>query len=242
MAFTFVDVVNSSLKRAGQPGGLATSTRSTATGGDFATETFTDSARQTTIDVMIQVWQEVAHEMFGMGLFPEVAASATVILVAGQREYSLPSDFERFAGDRYETRVFRATSGLTLAEYRGGYDQMLADQPVATDWLGEPLHWAFSPVTRATIRFDYEPTADEAGFTYNALYMKRIGLTSTMATETLPFNDSVADMVIPVVADEWGRAMKNDRDPEKFRRSLGIAVGTAAQVRPRVQWGRGNRM
>ena len=76
-----------------------------------------------------------------MGLFANEASTATITLVDGQREYTLATDevFERFAGQTEGTRVLRgATTGLIVTEYPGGYAQMLVDQPVATDYTGDP--------------------------------------------------------------------------------------------------------
>jgi hypothetical protein len=59
---------------------------------------------------------------------------------------------------------------------------------------------------------DKDPTSAEAGHTYNYLYEKRLSLTSTMATTALPFSDTVADSLVPVIAEACNRVLKKDYD------------------------------
>ena len=243
MPIVFLQAVNATLKRTrtiqGDAGELATSTVTTTATGLVATEAFTDSGRQVQIDLVLQLWQESIHEIFGMGLLPDSASTATIALVAGQREYSMPADFERFAGETFEQRVFRgATTGLLFREYKGGYAQMLRDQPVATDYIGTPNSYAISPRDGTLVRFDREPTTAEDGDTYNVLYSKRLSLTSTMATELLPFSDTVADAVVPVVAEAHNRIMRNEFDSGLFVASLSRAVGHVRRTQPNRRYGR----
>jgi hypothetical protein len=231
----FLQAVNASLKRVrviqGDAGELATSTVTSTATGLVATGAFTDSGRQVQIDLMIQMWQEAVHEIYSIGLYAQEAASATISLVDGTREYDLPSDFERLAGKTRDDRVFRgATTGLRITEYPGGYIKMLSDQVRATDFTGDPNHYALSPVTLGRIRFDREPTSEQDGHTYNVMYETRLSLTSTMATETLPFSDTVADALVPVTAEGWERIMKNEFDAALFRRSVSRAVEHLTQT------------
>ncbi len=102
MAIVFLQAVNATLKRTrtiqGDAGELATSTVTTTATGAVATDAFTDSGRQVQIDLAIQLWQEALHAMYDLSLLGDEGASATVNLASGQREYDLPSDFERMAG------------------------------------------------------------------------------------------------------------------------------------------------
>lgn len=242
MAIVFLQAVNATLKRTrtiqGDAGELATSTVTSTATGLVATDAFVDSGRQVQIDLAIQLWQEAAHEIFGLGLIPNSVATATIALSDGVREYDMPSDFEQFAGENEEQRVFRgATTGLIITAYNGGYAQMLRDQPVATDYTGTPNHYAVSPRDSA-IRFDREPTSAEDGNTYNALYNKRVALTSTMATSTLPFSDTVADALVPVVAEGHNRLMRQEFDSGLFVASLARAVGYARKTQPDKRYGR----
>lgn len=244
MAFTVLDVVNKSLKRVGiitgESGELTTSTQSTATGLDPSP--FVDSERQHYIDVMLQTWQEAVHEIYFGGMLPLEVSTATLTLASGEREYDLPTDFDRMAGDSYYARALRGvTNGVILFQYPGGYAQMLADQPVATDWVGDPQAWALSP-NGDKIRLDRDgPTGTDNTDTYNFLYEKRVAFTSTMATESLPFSDSVADSMVPVVAEFWGRALNNEFDAAMFTTSISRAIGVARRTQPQSHYGRGRR-
>ena len=242
MAITFLQAVNASLKRVrviqGDAGELATSTVTSTATGLVATDAFTDSGRQVQIDLMLQMWQEATHEIFGLGLVPNSVATATIVLSDGVREYDMPADFEQFAGETDDQRVFRgATTGLIIREYPGGYAQMLRDQPVATDYTGTANSYAISPRDSA-IRFDREPTSEENGNTYNALYQKRVALTSTMATQTLPYSDTVADAIVPVVAEGWSRVMRQEFDSGLFAASLSRAVNYAIRTQPNRRYGK----
>ena len=235
MALVFLDAVNETLKRVGSIQGDA-GELVTGTGTD---DEFTDSSRQRDIDLAVQIWQESLHELLSLGLFANEASTATITLVDGQREYTLATDkvFERFAGQTESTRVLRgATTGLIVTPYPGGYAQMLVDQPVATDYTGDPNRYAISPVT-GDVRLDAEPTADNAGDTYNALIETVQALTSTMATETFLWTDTVTNALIPVVAETYNRTMKETFDAEQFRRSLTRAVSHARKDQRRTRWG-----
>lgn len=231
MAIVFLQAVNAVLKRVGEIAGdsqeLATSTVTSTATGLVATDAFTDSRRQHKIDIVIQLWNEAGHEVFRLGAFAQECASATLTLIDGQREYDLPSDFERMAGYTYGQRVMRgATNGVLLFEYPGhpgGYQQMLADQPTASDYQGDPSFWAISPV-QSKIRLSAVPTSAQAGHTYNFMYHKRVSLTSTMATSTLPFSDSVADALVPVVVEGYNRVMKKEFDAVFFENAINRAV------------------
>jgi hypothetical protein len=242
VAITFIQAVNSTLKRTrtiqGDAGELATSTVTSTATGLVATEAFTDSGRQTEIDVAIQLWQEAVHEIYGLGLFPNEAASATITLTDGTREYDMPSDFERVAGKDYEERVLRAaTTGLVAHEYRGGYARMLRDQAMATDYLGDPNFWAISPVN-GKMRLDREATSAQDGQTWNMLYEKSLALTSTMATETLPFSDTVAAALVPVVAEGHNRIFKKTFDPGMFQTSIVRSLDYLTKNQRRRRYGK----
>lgn len=242
MAVTFLQAVNASLKRVGviqgDAGELATSTVTSTATGLIATGPFTDSGRQVQIDLMIQVWNESQHILYDLGLLSPEAASATLTLASGTREYDMPDDFERFAGENKSERVFRAATNVWwLTEYPGGYAAMLRDQNVASDWIGQPTHYAISPTTRGRVRIDREPDATVAGRTFNALYEKRLALTSTMATETLIFSDTVADALVPVTAEAWRGIKQKEFNETVFQSNLARAAGQVTQTQRRRRGG-----
>ena len=242
MAVTFLQAVNASLKRVGvvqgDAGELATSTVTSTATGLIATGAFTDSGRQVQIDLMIQVWNEAQHILYDYDLLSPEAASATLTLVEGTREYDMPDDFERFAGKNKSERVWRAaTTVWWLTEYPGGYAAMLRDQNIATDWIGQPKHYALSPSTRGRIRIDRDPDSTVAGRTYNALYEKRLALTSTMATDALIFSDTTADAMVPVCAEAWSGIRKNEFNIQVFQSNLARAAGQVRQTQKKARGG-----
>ncbi len=240
MAKVFLTAINDTLKRIGSIQGDA-GELVTGTGTD---DEFTDSARQREIDVAIQLWNETTHTLYDLELFAAEASTATITLADGTREYDLPTDFLRFAGNEPRERAFRATDGRTITEYKGGYARMLVDQVLATDFTGQPNRYAINPTkvltaTRGgTIRFDAEPTSDEDGDTLNALYDRFIEFTSTMATETFPFNDAVVTALVPVVAQYHSRDFKKDFDEGIFRSNIVRAVSYLSQKQKMRRHGR----
>ena len=122
-----------------------------------------------------------------------------------------------------------------LPEYPGGYLKMLADQPVASDWIGDANYWAISPRNEA-LRLDRTPTA--SGLTYNFAYERRIDLTSTMATATMPFSDTVCRSLVPAVAELYDRQKKKEFDAGIFRASIVRAYNYAQKGQDRSRWGR----
>lgn len=238
---TFLQAVNASLRRVraiqGDAGELATSTVTSTATGLVATDAFTDSGRQSQIDIMLQLWQEAEHTVYELGIFASGMASATIALASDVRSYSLPSDFERMAGETSDERVWRgATNSLIVKEYTGGYARLLADRPVATDYIGDPQHWALDPVS-GNMTFDTFANDGNAGNVYNALYHKRLFLTSTMATETFPFSDTVVDALVPVVAEGWQRVFKKEFDSGLFRSSMTRAIKTTTRTTNRSRYG-----
>jgi hypothetical protein len=241
MSVVFLSFINAVLKRGGEIAGdseeLATSTVTSTATGLVATDAFTDSRRQNKIDLAISVTNEAMHEVMRHGLFAQGIASATLVTVDQQREYDLPSDFERMAGSNTKTRVMRgATTGTILFEYYGGYEQMLADQPMATSYAGDASYYALSPVN-SKIRLSAEPTANTASQTYHYLYHKRVGLSSTMATTLLPVSDSVADALVPVVSEVYSRIMKKEMEPGLMQSAISRSIEFLTQTERRDRYG-----
>lgn len=241
MAITLLQFANAVLKRVGEIAGdseeLATSTVTSTATGLVATEAFTDSRRQHKIDVVLQITNEAIQEVFQQGSFGREMATATLVLSDGTREYDLPDDFERMGGANRTARVMRgATTSLLIREYPGGYEQMLADQPVASDYRGDPAFWAISP-TQSKIRVDATPTADQDGRTYNFMYHKRIDLSSTMATVALPFSNSVADALVPVVSESYQRVFKKEFDAGFFVSAINRSLLFLSQNERRERYG-----
>jgi len=246
MSIVFLDAMNEVLKRVGVIQGdideLATSTVTSTATGLTATDAFTRSGIQQHVDLVAQLWQEVTDEAYGSGMLYSEVATATLTLVstaetATTREYSLPSDFERMAGNTAEDRVLRGvTNGLLLYEYPGGFGRMLVDQTIATDWIGDPTAYALSPVND-TIRLDRCLPTSLNGEVYNFLYEKRITLSATPATSTMPYTDTVTKALVPVVAEDFQRWRKNLVDPLARRRSIARALAFMTRTQTRARYG-----
>lgn len=244
MPLTVVEVVNAVLKRTGIVAGDSSelgSGTSTATGSQYAASTIFTSRSdiQHSVDLTMQMLQEAVAELYSMSLIPNALSTATISLVTGTREYALPSDFERLAGEKASVRVMRAaTQSQVLGEYPGGYLQMLADQPVASDWTGGPNAFAISP-RNEQLRVDRQPTSVENGTTYNLAYERRVEITSTMASATMPFSDNVCWALIPAIAEYYNNTKNKQFDAGIFRASLIRAFNYANKSRPKAKWGTG---
>jgi hypothetical protein len=241
-ATVYLNWIEDALKRVhviqGDAGNLVTSTVTSTATGLVATSAFeADSSRQVQIEMMLQVSNEIVQEAYSMGVLPKIASTATIALVAQQREYSLPSDFERLAGRTYEQRgIGFATQGYTILEYPGGYMQMLADQAMATVFIGQPNAYAISPGSDV-LRMDREPTSVQAGMTMNFIYEKRVAFTATSEADALPFSPTVADQLVPVLAEAWNAWGKGQFDPARYRGGIAKAVAFMTRTQVNDRWG-----
>lgn len=242
MATVYLDWIEAALKRVhviqGDAGNLATSTVTSTATGLVATSAFEfDSSRQVQIEMMLQVSNEIVQEAYNMSLLPKQAATGSIVLASGVREYNLPSDFERFAGESYYQRsMYSATSGLSFGEYPGGYMQMLVDQPIASSYTGPPNGYAISPLADQ-IRLDREPASGQSGWTYLYIYEKTIRFTSTSEADALPFSPTAADQLVPVLAEAWNSWSKGQFDIAKFRGGIAKAVAVMTRTQPNNRWG-----
>jgi len=232
---TFLEALNAVLNRVGVlQGATGDLTALTATAGSA------NLARARSIAVGIQVWNETIHQVYDLGGFAGEMASATFVGISGTREYALATDLERMAGERPELRIVKgATNNLWLEEYRGGYQQMYVDQLTATQYTGTPTSWAINPVS-GKLRFDTENNdSDTATSTWNYLYEKRLGFTttSTATTAVFPFSDTTVDALIPVVAESYNAVMKEKFDARALRTSISRALRFMSQSQPNDRYG-----
>jgi len=238
MPITFVEAVDKTLKRVGV---LQTATTNLAQGTGTASELFVQSQNQHSIDLVTDLWEDAIQTVYSMALAPTVVATATITLVANQREYALPEDFERVAGLSYEERVLRAATKLWVAfEYPGGYLKMLADQGVASDWSGAPLGWAINPASTATaiqIRLDRDPDDGVASDTYNIAYEQTMEMTTTMATSLMPFSDTVTNALVGVVSESYESIKKKEFNRTLFEEHLSRALKMVRPVSMNRRWG-----
>ena len=179
------------------------------------------SAKQRDADTILQLWNETVDHLYDFGVFSGEIATATMTGASDTREYSLPTDFERLAGNRKDgTDVFRgATNEMVLVPYDHmqddlGYHRMLVDQLTATNWTGSPISYAINPSAN-TWRLNTEnDDSNTATSLWNILYEKKLGFTSTSTatTDVFPFSDSVVRAMVPVVTQGYNKIFKEVKD------------------------------
>ena len=215
MAYTFLQALNSSLKKVREIQGVS---------GELTS--LTDSARQAKVDVMIDSWNEVVQEVLSYGAYPTEVSEGEITLVADQREYDTADDFETFVSKR----LINQTDGYIAYEYPGGYDAMWRTQTQPDSYTGSPQFWALNSTT-GKVRLDTSPTANEAGRVYKYLYNRRIAFDE--ATDTFPFSDTVVDALVPAVAEVYRRDIQKTFDAGFYQAS----VARALRLLPRVDKG-----
>lgn len=218
MAKTLLNAVNDVAKRLRLIGGDA---------GAFSS--LTDSARQTEIDVIVQVWNQTIRQMYSLARqpLPIEEGTDTITLQTGVREYDLPADLLQI---RYP--LTDSTNNNRIWEYPGGFDRMDKDQIDPDSYTGLPRRACISPQT-GKLRFDYAPTAADNGKAYTLRYDKEF--TFSAAADTFPFPDAVEDALVPVVADIY-RAEKNHESPVISPSMMGQAVRVLTRRQVRTQW------
>ncbi|MFQ5623745.1 MAG: hypothetical protein ACE5FS_10150 [Paracoccaceae bacterium] len=205
--------------------------------GDAAALTsLTDSARQHSIDLAIQIWNEVVDEIYDTSgaIRPNGLAENTITLATSDRDYALQSDVNKLLFP-----LLDETNGRKIFEYEGGYLAMVQEQIVPANWTGLPLYGTIRP-TDGELYLDRIPTSDENGLVYKYRYLKDMEL--SVAADTFPFGDVVFRSLVPVVAE----IIRQESDKEtdfKSRMSIlrqshrfGVAVSHLNQRRPRESW------
>lgn len=225
MPKTLLQAVNSTLKRAriiqGDAGELTS---------------FTDSQRQNDIDLVIQLWNEIIHQMYGDGLFAIGTDEDTITLVddtnnTARTEYSLASDFEEFAMNVMTDQ----TNGRIMTPYPGGYSQMFSDQINPTNFTGIPLHYTINPST-GDLRLSAHPQTGDAGGIYTYVYKKRLSFTAE--TCIFPFSDTVVDSLVPAVVWLYRRDKQLDFDQREFNKAYNRAVSIISPFPNKKTYGR----
>lgn len=218
MAKTLLNCVNEILKRvaviAGDAGALTT---------------LTDSARQVSVDVAVQVVNEGIDDLYATtGIAqPNEQSESTLVLIAGTRAYTLHADLLQL---RYP--MIDRTNTQFIQEYPGGYNAMLVADPEQDD-TGLPLYGAFRP-TDGKFFLDRAPTAVEAGRTYYYQFDKNLAMSTAAAT--VPFNDAVFRAMVPVWVQLWKRERRNEFDGELYRKNLGTASAYLTQKQARTSY------
>lgn len=218
MPKTLLNAVNETLKRvkiiAGDSGELTS---------------LTDSSRQTFIDTAVQVINEGIDELYtACDLpMPEGQGEATVTLAASTRAYALRDDMVRL---RFP--LIDRTNRQFITEFAGGYNAML-EADFEQDDTGLPIMAAIRP-TDGRLHMDRTPTATEAGRIYTYQYDKDAVI--ELASDCLPFNNTVFRAMVPVWSGLWSREQRRDFDAGVFDVSIGRAARLMTQRPPRNSW------
>ena len=204
MAITFLAAVNSTL------------TDASIIQSDLAS--FTSTAHQVDVDVMLRSWNDAIDELYRFGNSPmrgETAIS-TFTLAADTSAYSLAADFVTMTGN-----PVGSTDNDVLKPYPGGFEQLRVDLPDRTDFAGAPTRWAINP-TDGNLEIDATPTSSENGNIYTYEYEKDQDLAAT--GDTFPFNDEVVRALRDAVVQLFSRKRKASFDEGIYNVSMARAA------------------
>lgn len=220
MAKTFLEAINDSLKEVNIIQGSA---------GELTT--FTDSARQTDIDLMIKSWNDALGEIKRIAVFRGEVAEGSFILADGTREYTLETDFLKMAVNPIDS-----TNVNMLLPYKGGYVQMKEDQLNPADFTGRPTKWVQN-LNNTKLRINTTPGASEDGETYTYEYEKEDLL--TLIADTFPFPDSAVEAVQDVAVQIWRRKRNKEFDERASVKGIALAVHLIIATQPKGHYARG---
>lgn len=216
---TLLDAINQILLRTG-----------IIAGDSSALTSLSDSARQASIDIAVQVINEGIDELYTVSDRdkPISQGESSLTLATGTRAYTLATDLVSL---RYP--LIDKTNTQFIAEYAGGYNQMLIDDPEQDD-DGLPQYAAIRP-TDGYLYLSSTPTVNENGLTYTYQYDKDVSLSS--ATDEVPFKDITFRAMVPAWVQLWKRERRNEFDDALYRINIGRAARTMTQMQPRNSWG-----
>jgi len=189
-----------------------------------------DSQRQVTIDLVIQSWNEVIVEIYDASdaPLPNELAENTITLVTDDRDYTLQADLVQLRWP-----FTNQTNGNQIFEYPGGYEQIYADQPIPSNFIGQPTLGTIRPID-GQLYLDRLPTAELNGDVYTYQYDKELLLSA--ATDLMPFEDTVFSQLIMAVAELAKRDKEKSFDGGMYARRTGIAAGLLTKQQQRRHW------
>ena len=218
MAKTLLNAVNEILKRAGQIAGDS---------GELTS--LTASARQTEVDVAVQVVNEGIDELYNVTEIPlpQEQAESTITLATDDRSYALASDLVKM---RFPLRD--KTNNQRIWGFPGGYNAIL-ELDIEQDDTGLP-HWAAINPVNGELYLDRAPTSIENGRVYTYQYDKDLVL--TLQDDTVPFKDIVFRAMVPAWLQLWKRERRNEFDGDLFQVSIGRASSYLTQAQARTSY------
>ena len=206
MAKTLLNGVNEVLKRV------------QATDSDNAITALTGNAKQATVDIAVQVLNEVIDQLYEEAKYPlpKSTSSSSITLVTGTKSYALQSNLVRL-----QWPLLDQTNGKYLYPYPGGYLKMFESQDVPANYTGESNVAAINPED-GLLYLEKTPTANENGRVY--AYNYEYDFTLSSASDTFPFSDAVFRAVVPAAAQMVKAEMQNKFNEGLFRLSIGRAA------------------
>lgn len=219
MPKTLLDGVNDVLKKVGFVAGDS---------GELTT--LTDSARQIEIDICVANWNTAIEELFDLTSQPRANEYSTtdITLVASDRDYQLPNDLLLLRWP-----LIDRTNGYEIFEYPGGYEALVRDQKIPSNYTGRPQYGAVRP-SDGELYFDRIPGSSDAGLVFEARYDADVSMSA--ATSTMPFSDAVYRAMVDVVAEEWRDERRNKKDKMKLRRRLAQAASYLTKGQKKDAW------
>ncbi len=250
MATTFLTAVSDSLIRAKE-------FRS-------AISSFTDTAKQQEIDVMIQVWNEAIDDMMALGVWPGDVAEGSITLVTGTKEYSTETDFVAMAEDSGGRGRFpgvhshhhhsvpfgsghhggrrHTNTGVRAIMINESDGSKLHHYPGGWDQMRrdqlQPSQHTGKPlhwtINPTTGKFELDNAAVAANNGDVYKYIYIKQINLSAVSDTFPVLDDVIDTLIPAVVQLWNREFKDRFDEAQFNRSYARAAKRLSQI-PRMQ-------
>lgn len=191
---------------------------------------FEDSSIQTSIDRMIQIWNEVVVFCYNITgePFPTEAKETLITLEDGTREYDLPTDLLRI-----DWPLINEDDGRRIFAYRGGYTAMRNVQLQPDNWTGTPIQATVNP-TNGKLRMDTIPQSDDDGETYKMLYDAEILL--KFENSPFPFPDTAVRQLYPAVSAIWRDDKGQGTNTPGARQALSIAISLISKSQLRARY------
>ena len=219
MAINFLTAVNETMKRVGKIKGAS---------GELTS--FEESARQLSIDRMIQIWNETVVFCYNITgePFSKEGIEFLITLVDQQREYDLPTNLLRI-----NWPLINEDDGRRIFAYPNGFTGMRNVQLQPDNWTGTPIQAAVNP-TNGKLRMDTIPQSDDAGEAYTLFYDAEILL--KFENDIFPFPDTVTRQLYPAVAAIWRDDKGQGTNTPGARQALAIAVSLIPKTQLRKRY------
>jgi hypothetical protein len=166
--------------------------------------TFSDTQHNASMNVAIIAVQDELTYLIADRLIPsERKTTGAITTSAGQRTYTLASDFIRFYGN--PAKLYNSTQNRMIYEYPGGLDVLSNDIFNYASQPGSPNWWYFEPTTTDKIGLFQVPNAIE-----NWTYDYEGSVLVTNASDTLPFHAVEQDNMFTLMAARRFKFMFED--------------------------------